>query len=102
MSKEFRTPPASLYFIRDEVTAWMFNRAVWAFGTQLDAALAGAEVGAKNAGQVKRKRQNIMNKWMTMPGEEVRGRFADPAAKMKKAAAAPAEDRPERPEFMRG
>lgn len=101
MSKEFRTPPASLYFIRDEVTAWMFNRAVWAFGTQLDAALAGAEVGARNAGQVKRKRQSIMNKWMTMPGEEVRGRFADPAAKMKKAAAAPA-DRPERPEFMRG
>lgn len=102
MSKQYRRSPAELYFISDEVTAWCFNRAVMTFGMSLDNALETASAKSKTDRGAKRARQNVMNKWMTMPGESTAGRFADPAAMTGKKASAsqPAESR-ERPDFMR-
>lgn len=100
MSKQYKRSPAELYFIKDEVAAWCFNRAVMTFGITLDNELEAAGQKAKSERGAKQRRTNILNKWMTMPGEESKGRFADPAAMAKAPVTQPAE-RPDRPEFMR-
>lgn len=87
MSKRYHRTPAELYFITDEVQAWSFNRAVYMFGSEMEADLDASEKGAKNEGQVRRKRQMCFDKWMrTGLDEEVAPprKFADPAARMKK------------------
>lgn len=64
-----------MYAIRDEVTAWSFDRAVYLFGSSLDAELAEAEQGAKSKAQARSRRQRVMTKWLG--GKQ---QFKDPVA----------------------
>jgi len=87
MAKEYHCLPSDLYFIHDEFTAWSFNRAVYTFGSELEADLDASEKGAKSTAQARRKRQMCMDKWMRTgidPEAQPPRKFADPAARMKK------------------
>jgi hypothetical protein len=57
------------------VTAWCFNRAVYLFGSALDAELAEAEQGAKSKAQAAGRRQRVLSKWLG--GKQ---QFKDPVA----------------------
>jgi hypothetical protein len=75
MARAFRCRPSELYAIRDEVTAWSFDRACWIFGSQLDAELAEAGNGAKSKQQANSRRQRVLSKWLG--GKQ---QFKDPVA----------------------
>lgn len=73
--------PSDLYAVRDEITAWCFDRAIYLFGSNFEAALANAENGAKSPMQARSRRAQVFAKWL---GVEMK--FRDPG---KKAAVAP-------------
>lgn len=75
LAKAYRTRPSSLYGITDEVAAWCFDRAVFLFGTELEAELRDATDGAKNKQQSAARQQRVMAKWL---GGKVQ--YKDPAA----------------------
>lgn len=75
ISRAYRVLPSDLYFIHDEVAAWSFNRAVYLFGSELDAELQAAGDGAKNQMQAQARRQAVLNRWLGAPQQ-----FKDPNA----------------------
>jgi hypothetical protein len=75
LAKAYRKTPSELYFIHDEVAAWCFNRAVYMFGSELDAELQAAGDGAKNQMQAQARRQRVMSLWLGAPQQ-----FKDPTA----------------------
>lgn len=75
MAQAYSLRPSELYAIMDEVTAWSFDRAVYLFGSSLDAELKKAVQGAKSDSQANGRRARVMAKWM---GEAQK--FKDPAA----------------------
>lgn len=75
LAKAYRTPPSELYFIHDEIAAWSFNRAVFMFGSELEAELQAAGDGAKNQMQAQTRRQRVMALWL---GAEAPQQFKDP------------------------
>lgn len=80
-SKTYKTKPSELMHIEDEVTAYYLDRAVFTFGTALEAELdkAGQTKGKqkKSQTQVQMAKQMVLNRWLSDPGEQ---KFADPAA----------------------
>lgn len=64
LAKAYRTRPSDLYGIRDEVAAWCFDRAVFLFGTELEAELRDAADGAKNKQQSSSRQQRVIAKWL--------------------------------------
>lgn len=64
-----------MYGITDEIAAWCFDRAVFMFGSEVDAELRDAAQGAKNKQQATARQQRVMAKWL---GGTVR--YKDPAA----------------------
>lgn len=64
LSQTYRTRPSELYGIDDEVTAWCFDRAVYLFGSQLDAELREASDGAKSKSQARSRSQRVLTKWL--------------------------------------
>lgn len=77
MSQAIRKSPAEVLDIRCGIRAYSFNRAVWLFGSTLQAALdeAGKE---KRASTARMKQQAILNSWLDEPGRK--GLYKDPAA----------------------
>lgn len=75
MAKAYTTRPSTLYAIRDEVTAWAFDKAVYIFGSQLEAELKNAAKGAKSDSQANSRHQRVLSKWLG--GKQ---QFKDPVA----------------------
>jgi hypothetical protein len=74
MAKAYTTRPSSLYDIRDPVTAWSFDRAVYMFGSSFDADLKKAGKDAQSDSQANSRRQAVIAKWLG--GKQ---QFKDPA-----------------------
>jgi Leucine-rich repeat (LRR) protein len=87
LSKAYSRTPAELYGVKDEYAAWCFNRAVFLFGTTLQNEIDAVQNKAKNERQARFKTQNLLNKWLYLPGEDVKGRFKDPAAMLNNSSA---------------
>lgn len=87
ISKAYSKTPAEIYSIKDEYAAWCFNRAVFLFGTTLEAEIEEVQNKAKNQRQAQFRLTNLLNKWLYMPGEDVKGRYRDPAAQLKNSSA---------------
>ena len=64
ISKAYRLRPSELYGIKDELKAWSFDRAVWLFGSNLEAELEEAANDAKNKGQAESKQRRVLAKWL--------------------------------------
>jgi hypothetical protein len=74
LSKRMKLRPSEVYFIKDELTAWSFDRAVLNFGAEVEADLESIE--DKNGKALERKRTARLNRWLgTAP------QFKDPAAR---------------------
>ena len=54
--------PSELYFLKDELTAWSFDRAVLNFGAEVEADLDKIE--DKNTKSLERKRTARLEKWL--------------------------------------
>lgn len=75
LAKAYTTRPSTLYAIKDEVTAWSFDRAVYMFGSELEAELKNAAKGAKSDAQANGRRQRVLAKYLG--GKQ---QFKDPVA----------------------
>ena len=64
LAKAYRKRPSEIYFIRDEIAAWCFDRAVHHFGSGLEYALNEAGAKAKNERAAHRARQQVLNQWL--------------------------------------
>lgn len=76
MSTAYGTRPSDLLGVTGEAKRFMFDNAVFAFGTALKNDLAAVE--GKNAKEVERKSQRLMSKWLGTEGPK---RYRDPARK---------------------
>lgn len=75
MAKSLKQTPSSLLDIRNPVRAFYFNRAVWVFGTTLEAHLESAAEGVKNEKRARAKQQMVLAVWLG----HTKGMYRDPA-----------------------
>lgn len=64
LSKAYMTRPSAIYGVRDEVAAYSFDKAVYMFGSNLDAELKKAGQDAKSDSQANGRRQRVLAKWL--------------------------------------
>lgn len=64
LSKAYHVRPSELYGIQHPVQAFYFDRAVWVFGTTLDADLEKAGADAKKPAQQEAARMRVISKWL--------------------------------------
>ncbi len=69
--------PSNLLHLTDEVTAWCFDRAVFHFGTSVEADIKAATEKCKDSKTANRKAEQVLRKWTSEPGKTA-GRFRDP------------------------
>lgn len=69
-----KTRPSEIYFIRDELTAWSFDRAVMTFGAMVENDLD--ELEDKDSKALQYKRTARLNKWLGIAPQ-----YRDPAAR---------------------
>lgn len=74
MSKSLRKSPSELLDIRHPVRAFYFDRAVWTFGSTLEADLEAAVEGVKKEKAAKAKQQMVLATWLGG-----KGMYRDPA-----------------------
>lgn len=84
MSKTFRVRPSQLLGVADvsDYLAFCLDRAVWYFGSCLEADLDDAEMALGNApkrNQIINARRRVLNEYLALPSEPVKGQYADPA-----------------------
>ena len=80
MSKAWQTRPSEFYFIRDEVTAWCFDRAVTTFGMAVEDDITTSTRKAKTDKAAQATAQRVLQKWLRAKGD-TKGMFRDPFAK---------------------
>lgn len=82
LSKTWNKLPSECFFIKDEVAAFYFNRAVRLFGVSLENALNEVEQNSKKKEIFKRAdKERIYRKWLQ---QDETGVFADPMSRAKK------------------
>lgn len=73
-----------MYAIQDRIAAFCFDRAVTLWGRALESELQTKTKDAKNDSQADMKSQAVYNRWLYIDGEQSKGRFADPMARVKR------------------
>lgn len=81
LSKTWNKLPSECYFIKDEVTAFYFNRAVRLFGTYFENALKEIDQSKKKEVFKKADKERVYRKLLDL---EEKGIFADPMQRVKK------------------
>lgn len=79
MSQKLRVTPSELLHLDNPVLAYCFDRAVWLFGSSVEAELNAVESSGKNPKSVPGRKQMVLNKWIPAKNGNARGRFRDPA-----------------------
>lgn len=79
MSQLMGVRPSEVIFLKDELAAWCFDRAVLSFAKHIEDAVEARTQKAKNRASAQRAAQLIMNKYLYADGADVPGRFRDPA-----------------------
>lgn len=74
LSKRMKIRPSELYFIKDELAAWSFDRAVMHFGAEVEADLDS--IDDKNSKTLEHKRTARLQKWLGIAPQ-----FKDPGAR---------------------
>jgi hypothetical protein len=67
-----------MMFIGSGLVAYCFDRAVWLFGSTLDAELEESTHGCKDEKSMTRARMRVMDRWFP-ENRGAKGRFKDPA-----------------------
>lgn len=77
-AEQWSTRPSEILRVTDWMAAYSIDQAVWNFGTALQAALDKAEDEGKNKNQKRRKREQVLKKWL--PGGQADTKaYRDPA-----------------------
>lgn len=79
MSQNLRKTPADLLGITASAPSFYFNKAVWTFGTTLEADLNAVAEKSKKASTTKARQTQVMVTWMGTGS--TKGLYRDPAAK---------------------
>lgn len=79
MSQRMRVLPSVLLHMRNPVTAFYFDRAVWMFGQAVQSELDEVEAKSKNPKSTPSRQRMVLNKWIPAPAGKTTGRFRDPA-----------------------
>ena len=81
MAKAFRARPSELLGVEDDFDAFRLDRAVYRFGTHVDAALD--KVTGNNENEIKQKRLRVVAKYFpkAQAASGSTKKFADPAAR---------------------
>lgn len=80
MSSKFGCRPSDLYGVHDEVAALYFDRAVFTFGTSVEADIQNAAETAKNDKQARASAMRVLHKWLDQD-KTMKGRYRDPGAR---------------------
>lgn len=79
MAEKFQCRPSELLGLQgDAVTAFYVDRALYRFGTAIDAEMEKAAEKGKTDQSRAMKQQMVLNRWLRAEGG---GRFKDPAAR---------------------
>lgn len=78
--------PSEILFLEDWQDAYMVNQAVWYFGKELEIALNEAEEKVKTAKGKKARRQQVLDRWLSLQGgpKQYRNPGADPEGMSKR------------------
>lgn len=77
LAKAYHQLPSTIYFIKDEVEAFTFNRAVYDFGSFIAGKLE--EVEGKDKKEIERKRLRVIHKYFPKAQASPASQFSDPA-----------------------
>lgn len=83
MSQSMSKRPSEILYLRSSLVAFYVDRAIWRFGSAIDAELSQAENNAKNEKAAMSKRLMILSKWIP-ESRNSKGMYRDPAAGMSK------------------
>jgi len=75
LARAYQTRPSEIYAVKDEVAAYSFDKAVYMFGSNLDAELKKAGQGARSDAQANGRRQRVLARWLGGKAQ-----YKDPAA----------------------
>lgn len=78
MSQSLRKSPSELLRISNPIHAYYFDKAVWRFGTAVEADLNAASEKSTKPATIKAKQAMIMAQWLGK-GKDVKGMYKDPA-----------------------
>jgi hypothetical protein len=78
MAQTYHCRPSDLVGPLHPLTAFYLDRAIFAFGQEIEADLEAAGKKAKNEKGASVKQQMVLNRWLRTEGG---GRFKDPAAR---------------------
>jgi hypothetical protein len=82
LARTWKVRPSELAAITDPLTAFYFDRAVAAFGTEVEAAMDDAADGAKTKKDAQRRRGMALARYMkNADGTPSAGTFRDPASR---------------------
>ena len=73
-----------MYMIREELTAWAFDRAVTTFGNALESRLQEVAKSAKKQKVAEQRQNSELMKWLSSndpEGTVAKGRFRDPMSR---------------------
>lgn len=77
MSQSLGRTPSELLYITGTAKAFFFDRAVWLFGSTLEAEIETSTKNLTKAKAIEAKQQMVLSKWLAPSG--VKGLYRDPA-----------------------
>lgn len=88
LGRSHHRPPSDIYGIKPKLTAYCFDRAVYTFGTALEARLRTVAETQKTQKAAERKALMELQKWLSSADTETKpaGRFRDPLGGMTRHA----------------
>lgn len=78
VSQSLRKSPSDLLGIKNSVHRYYFDKAVWRFGSAIEADLNAVAEKSKTAAATRAKQAMVMAKWMGA-GKKTKGLYRDPA-----------------------
>lgn len=78
LAKAYTVRPSNLYDIRDPLTAYYFDRAVYVFGSTVESKMDEAGEGAKNVKAGVASRTRVLRKYLGTQ-DDTQGKYRDPA-----------------------
>lgn len=80
-AKTYKSRPSEMLGVTDVYAAYCLDSAVYTFGRSLEAELES--VDGKNKGEIKRKQERVLTKWLDMPQKFRNPGVVGPGAKDK-------------------
>lgn len=81
LSQALRTRPSDILGLSDKIQCYYFDKAVWIFGTEVEADIERSSAKAKTDRGREQKRIQVLRKWIPEFSEQ--RKFKDPALRFR-------------------